>query len=239
MIQHIDLENVLFLDIETVPGEAAFESLDADWQNLWEEKSKFFRERDGLTLEDSYERAGVYAEFGKVICISVGFLRQVKGERVYRTTSFFGKDEQKLLSDFANLLNNHYGERKHLLCGHNIKEFDVPFIARRMLVNGVHLPEVINIAGKKPWEVAHIDTMELWKFGDYKHYTSLKLLAKLFNIPTPKDDIDGSQVASVFYEEDDLDRIETYCRKDVLATVQLLLRYRDEPLIEEHQVKTV
>ncbi len=240
MIHHIDLENVLFLDIETVPAVADFNELDEDWQKLWEEKSRFFREREALELEASYERAGIYAEFGKIVCISVGFLRQVQGERKYRTTSFYGHDEKKLLQDFANLLSNHFNNpRQHHLCGHNVKEFDLPYISRRMIVNGIRLPELLNNAGKKPWEVSHIDTLELWKFGDFKNYTSLKLLAKLFDIPTPKDDIDGSQVGAVYHEEGDVDRIEVYCRKDVLATAQLVMRYRGEPLIEEEAVINV
>jgi uncharacterized protein YprB with RNaseH-like and TPR domain len=239
MVRYIDLEKVLFLDIETVPAVQQFDALDNDWKKLWEDKSRFFREREDIGLIDSYERAGVYAEFGKIVCISVGYLRQSKGERRFRMTSFYGDDEAQLLRDFANLINNHFSTRDHMLCGHNVKEFDLPFIARRMLVNGVLLPAPIDTAGKKPWEVNHLDTLELWKFGDYKNYTSLKLLTKLFGIPTPKDDIDGSQVARVYYEERDLDRIELYCRKDVLATAQLLLKYRGEPMIEEEAVQVV
>ncbi|MGF1564802.1 MAG: 3'-5' exonuclease [Flavobacteriales bacterium] len=239
MVRYIDLEKVLFLDIETVPAVQQFDALDNDWKKLWEDKSRFFREREDIGLIDSYERAGVYAEFGKIVCISVGYLRQSKGERRFRMTSFYGDDEAQLLRDFANLINNHFSTRDHMLCGHNVKEFDLPFIARRMLVNGVQLPAPIDTAGKKPWEVNHLDTLELWKFGDYKNYTSLKLLTKLFGIPTPKDDIDGSQVARVYYEERDLDRIELYCRKDVLATAQLLLKYRGEPMIEEEAVQVV
>lgn len=239
MVRYIDLEKVLFLDIETVPAVQQFDALDDDWKHLWEDKSRFFREREDIGLIDSYERAGVYAEFGKIVCISVGYLRQSRGERRFRMTSFYGDDEAQLLRDFANLINNHFSTRDHMLCGHNVKEFDLPFIARRMLVNGVQLPAPIDTAGKKPWEVNHLDTLELWKFGDYKNYTSLKLLTKLFGIPTPKDDIDGSQVARVYYEERDLDRIELYCRKDVLATAQLLLKYRGEPMIEEEAVQVV
>ncbi len=239
MLRYVDLEKVLFLDIETVPAVQQFDDLDADWKKLWDDKSRFFRERDGVTLEDSYEKAGVYAEFGKIVCISVGYMRQVKGDRRFRMTSFYGDDEAAFLKQFADLLNNHFNTKQHLLCGHNAKEFDLPFIARRMLVHGIRLPELLDLAGKKPWDVAHLDTMELWKFGDYKHYTSLKLLTKLFGIPTPKDDIDGSDVARVYYEERDLDRIELYCRKDVVATAQLVLRYRNEPLIEEDIIQVV
>ncbi len=239
MLRYVDLEKVLFLDIETVPAAQQFDTLDADWKKLWEDKSRFFRERDGITLEDSYEKAGVYAEFGKIVCISVGYMRQAKGERRFRMTSFYGDDEGAFLKQFADLLNNHFNTKSHLLCGHNAKEFDLPFIARRMLVHGIRLPDLLDLAGKKPWEVAHLDTMELWKFGDYKHYTSLKLLTKLFDIPTPKDDIDGSDVARVYYEERDLDRIELYCRKDVVATAQLVLRYRNEALIEDDIIQVV
>lgn len=239
MLKHIDPEHVLFLDIETVPAQSQFDELDTDWQYLWEEKTKFLRQREEISIEDSYERAGIYAEFGKIVCISVGFLRQRQGERVFRTTSYYGHDERKLLQDFSNLLNNHYQERHHLLCAHNGKEFDFPYICRRLLIQGLPIPEILNIAGKKPWEVRHLDTMELWKFGDYKNYTSLKLLTKVFGIPTPKDDIDGSQVAEVYYKEQNLDRIEVYCRKDILALTQLFLRYRGDDLLAEDQVLEV
>lgn len=237
MIRNIDLEKVLFLDIETVPATQNFDDLDEDWKHLWEDKSRFFRERENIDLEASYERAGVYAEFGKIVCISVGYLRQTRGERKFRMTSYYGHDEAVLLHEFANLLNNHFSTKSHILCGHNVKEFDLPFIARRMLVHGIALPMLLDTAGKKPWEVSHLDTLELWKFGDYKHYTSLKLLTKLFDIPTPKDDIDGSQVSAVYYNEGDLDRIELYCRKDVVATAQLVLRYRGEALITEEMIQ--
>ncbi|MFM1931700.1 MAG: hypothetical protein RL226_1003 [Bacteroidota bacterium] len=236
MLRYIDLEKVLFLDIETVPAASAIHELDEDWKILWEEKSRFFREKDELSLEDSYGRAGIYAEFGKIVCISVGYLRQTKGERKYRTTSFFGHDERQLLQEFANLLNSHYNDPRFHLCGHNVKEFDLPYISRRMLINGIPLPALLDTAGKKPWEVSHLDTLELWKFGDFKHYTSLKLLAKLFGIPTPKDDIDGSQVAKVYYEDGDVERIARYCKKDVLTVAQLILKYRGESLIEEDAV---
>ncbi|MFT4777572.1 MAG: hypothetical protein ACI923_000091 [Flavobacteriales bacterium] len=236
MLRYLDLENILFLDIETVPAVQHFDELDDDWKSLWESKSKYFREKDDIELSDSYERAGVYAEFGKIVCITVGYLRQSKGERKYRTTSFYGHDEKELLHNFANLLNNHFNGKDFQLCAHNGKEFDFPFISRRMLVNGVALPMLLDTAGKKPWEVSHLDTMEMWKFGDYKNYTSIKVLTKLFGIPTPKDDIDGSDVARVYYEEGDLDRIEIYCKKDVLAVVQLLLKYRGEELIEEDAI---
>jgi hypothetical protein len=240
MLDNIEIGNILFLDIETVPQERTFDALDDDTQNLWEEKTKFIRKRDEITVEESYDRAGIFAEFGKVVCISVGYIHlSVAGGRKYRTTSFFGHDEAILLQEFIDLLNSHFNGQEHLLCAHNGKEFDFPYLARRILINGLKIPAALDIAGKKPWEVRHLDTMELWKFGDYKHYTSIRLLTKIFGIPTPKDDIDGSQVMGVYYDENDLDRIEEYCRKDVLAVCQLMMRFRGEQLIEEVEIVAV
>jgi DNA polymerase elongation subunit (family B) len=201
-------------------------------RKLWDKKASFLIHDNEKTTEDVYERAGIYAEFGKIIVISVGFFHR----KEFRIKSFYGEDEKVILDDFAMLLNRHYNEVDALLCAHNGKEFDFPYIARRMLINGIELPLILQIAGKKPWEIKHIDTMELWKFGDYKNFTSLDLLTTIFQIPTPKDDIDGSQVAKVYYEEKNLERIKTYCQKDVLAIAQLMRRYLNQPLITEVQV---
>lgn len=236
MLESIQLKNILFLDIETVSAFSAWNDLDDDFKTLWELKSKYFREKDALTLEESYDRAGIYAEFGKVVCVSVGYITLASGKREYRSKSFYSRNEKELLVDFANLLDTHYNNIDSLLCAHNGKEFDFPYLCRRMLVNGIKIPYILNLAGKKPWEVQHLDTMQLWKFGDYKHYTSLKLLTKVFGIPSPKDDIDGSDVGRIFWEEDDLDRIEKYCKKDVLAITQLMLKYRGEELLSEKEI---
>ena len=233
MLNDLNIENVLFLDIETVPAEEAFFNLDEDWQVLWKEKSNFYRKKEEIELSDSYQRAGIYAEFGKIVCISAGFIRQKIGEKNLRVTSFYSDDEKELLVEFSNLLNQHFNMPYHLLCAHNGKEFDFPFIARRMVINGLPLPDLLDSAGKKPWDIKHLDTMELWKFGDFKSYTSLHLLTKVFDIPTPKDDIDGSKVAHIYYEEKDLERIERYCKKDVVALVQLMMKYKGEELIKE------
>ncbi len=232
MLNHIDLSKILFLDIETVPLSYAFSDLDPKTKELWDKKTKFIQNKDDLSAEETYSRAGIYAEFGKVICISVGFLVQKEGESQIRLKSFHSENEIKLLQEFTDLLNSHYNNDSFMLCAHNGKEFDFPFLARRLLLNGLKLPSLLDIAGKKPWEIKHLDTMELWKFGDYKNYTSLELLTHIFNVPTPKDDMDGSQVAKVFYEDNDLDRIITYCEKDVIATIQLFRRYKGLALIE-------
>lgn len=234
MLDKIKLEHILFLDIETVPQEEFFTQMDPEMQMLWEQKTQYQR-RDEFSPEAFYDRAGIWAEFGKIVCISVGYF-QIKGDiRNFRVTSFFG-EEKELLHAFNNLLNNHFNGPQYVLCGHNSKEFDIPFIARRMIINGVSLSGKLNLFGKKPWEIPHLDTMELWKFGDYKHYTSLKLLSKILGIPTSKDDIDGSQVGEVFYKEKDIDRIVTYCEKDVVAVAQVLLRFRNEDLLIPEEI---
>jgi len=234
MIEKINLNNILFLDIETVPESEDFNALDSELQVLYEQKTQYQR-KDDFTAEEFYDRAGIWAEFGKIICISVGFF-VIKGDiRNFRVTSFFG-DEPKLLKDFNNLLNNHFNGPQHILCGHNAKEFDIPFLARRMIINQIPIHDKLNLFGKKPWEIPHLDTLELWKFGDYKHYTSLKLMCKVLGIPSPKGDIDGSQVGHVFYVEKDIDRIVTYCEKDTIAVAQIFLRLRREDLLIEEEI---
>jgi hypothetical protein len=244
-----DLYNILFLDIETVPVSAEFESLSEDMQELWGVKCRSLLKRPETEIEYDEmaelfsERAGIYAEFGRIICISVGFLTKgVDGEKpIMRVKSFANTIEASLLEDFSELLAKHFNNPdRFAMCGHNIKEFDVPYICRRMLVNQLPLPRMLDIAGRKPWETKHLlDTLEMWKFGDNKNYTSLRLLTALFDIPSPKDDIDGSDVARVFWEDADLDRIATYCEKDVIATTQLFLRLKRLPLLDPEQVFVV
>ncbi len=238
MLDQVKTENILFLDIETVPQHESFDLVNEKFQEFWEKKSAYFR-NDEQSAADVYQRAGIYAEFGKIICISVGIVVAKNEKRTFRLKSFFGENEESLLNDFAAMLQNYSKSNKHLqLCAHNGKEFDFPYIARRMLIHGIKLPDVLDVAGKKPWEVQFLDTMELWKFGDYKNYTSLNLLTHIFNIPTPKDDIDGSMVAEVYYKEKDIERIVTYCEKDVLAVAQLFSRYKGEELIHAENVES-
>lgn len=237
MLTKIKLENILFLDIETVPEIEHFSDLPAEKQELYALKTQYQR-KDDATPEEFYERAGIWAEFGKIVCISVGYFVGIDGERSFRVKSFTGKEEL-LLQDFKNLLDNHFNRAEHLLCAHNGKEFDFPYIARRMIINRIELPAKLNLFGKKPWEVSHLDTLELWKFGDYKHYTSLRLLTNILGIPSPKDDIDGSDVARVYYEEKDLDKIIKYCEKDTIAVAQLLLRFNNLELLSDEEIVQV
>jgi len=239
MLDNIKENNILFLDIETVPELPAFEELSEVMQKLWTKKAKYFRKEDTPEEENFYEKAGIYSEFGKIICISVGIINNSTAKKKLRIKSFYSDNEKELLENFIALLNKSFYKQEHYLLAHNGKEFDFPYIARRILINNLKLPKLLNIAGKKPWEVKHLDTLELWKFGDYKHYTSLNLLTTIFNIPTPKDDIDGSDVARVYWEEKDLKRVVTYCEKDVIAIVHLYLRYRGEDLILNDSIEIV
>lgn len=239
MLDDIKKNNILFLDIETVPANKDFFELSDKMKALWEKKMEYTIEKEMSTAQELYSRAGIFAEFGKIVCISVGFFYSKAGKSRFRIKSYYGDDEKKLLSEFKELLDHSFHSAEHYLCGHNAKEFDFPYIARRSLINGVFLPKLLDIAGKKPWEIKHLDTMELWKFGDYKHYTSIALLTEIFNIPTPKDDIDGSDVGRVYWDEKNLSRIVEYCQKDVLAVAQLYLRYKGEEIINMEDVEIV
>jgi len=230
----VKIANILFLDIETVPQESNWNSLSEAHQNLFKKKTQYQRKEE-FTAEAFYERAGIWAEFGKIICISVGYF----AENQFRVTSFYGDDETKILVDFKTMLDKHFSKPSQVLCAHNGKEFDFPFIARRMIVNQIELPKKLNLFGKKPWEVPHLDTLELWKFGDYKHYTSLKLLTSILGIPSPKDDIDGSEVAAVYYEEKNIQRIVNYCEKDTIAVAQILLKFNNQELLKEDAIVRV
>ncbi len=229
MLQNIPLEKVLFLDIETVPQYGNWDEMDESLQKLWDKKTLHQR-KDDFTAEEFYkERGGIMAEFGKIICISVGILD--KSDKIM-IKSFAGDDEKKLLEEFGEIFNRPK-LRDVILCAHNGKEFDFPWIARRFLINGMEPPKPFQLFGKKPWEIPHLDTMELWKFGDYKSYVSLELLANVFGLPTPKDDIDGSMVASMYWIEKDLFRIVQYCEKDVLTLANVFRRMRQENLLEK------
>jgi uncharacterized protein YprB with RNaseH-like and TPR domain len=235
MLDQLKIGNILFLDIETVPAYDSYDLVPDNLRNLWDKKALYLK-RENETPEELYSKAGIYAEFGKIVCISTGMIGIQDDKRVFRLKSFFRDDETQLLSEFGDLLTKLTLKREIDLCAHNGKEFDFPFISRRMLIHRIKLPSVLDIAGKRPWEVRHIDTMELWKFGDHKHYTSLDLLTAIFNIESPKTDIDGSQVYSVYYNEKNLSRIVEYCRRDVIAVVQLLLRFKGEDLLKPEEI---
>ena len=230
MIKNIPIERVLFLDIETVPQVADFSELTEVEQKLWDKKTQKQRDEE-VSAENFYgERAGIMAEFGKIICISVGMYEKNDSLKI---KTFSHDDEKKMLQEFGEIFNSPR-LRDIILCAHNGKEFDFPWIARRFLINGMQPPMPFQTYGKKPWEIAHIDTMELWKFGDWKSYISLELMAHIFGVPTPKDDIDGSMVASVYYKDKDLNRIVEYCEKDVLTLANVFRKLRQEDLLKRY-----
>lgn len=217
----IPIENILFIDIETVPMASQYDDLDENFKSLWDKKSVYLSKNDEDDPSTLFERAGIYAEFGKIVCISAG---RIQNDEI-KTKSYYSDNEKKLLQEFADDLSIFTRSIPNLyLCAHNGKEFDFPFIIRRMIINQIPIPYILNTRNKNRYELPFIDTMEMWKFGDYKHFTSLALLCELFGIPTPKDDIDGSEVARVYYEENDLERIKSYCEKDVTALIEVYKR---------------
>lgn len=232
-----ELRDILFLDIETVACTDTFQSLDERLKVQWSRKAGFLKREEGITDEDLFhQRAGIYAEFGKIICIAVGKLYDTEsGEIGLKTKAYFGHDEKKILLDFNNMLEKMDGATVRL-CAHNGKEFDFPYMSRRMLIHGISLPAALNLSGRKPWETPHLDTMEMWKFGDYKHYTSLDLLTAIFNIPSSKTDMDGSQVNAVYYRDKNLEKIKTYCVSDVVVLTQLYLKMKNLPLVDTKNI---
>jgi uncharacterized protein YprB with RNaseH-like and TPR domain len=232
------VNNILFLDIETVPQYESYQSMPEEWKALWDIKAGYLiRNKEVESVETVYPKAGIYAEFGKIICISCGFIQASGEHKRMVLKSFYGENESIILFEFSEMLRKWSGGEQRFLCAHNGKEFDFPYLCRRMVINNIPIPSLLNVAGKKPWEVNHLDTMELWKFGDFKSYTSLNLLAHTLNIPTPKDDIDGSRVWEVYWKDKDLNRIVTYCQKDVITVTQLLLRLMGEQLIKQENIE--
>ncbi|HLT72326.1 MAG TPA: 3'-5' exonuclease [Cyclobacteriaceae bacterium] len=234
---HAELRDVILLDIETVATVGDYESLDERLKIQWARKAAFLRREKDETEADLFNtRAGIYAEFGKIVCIGVGkFVENERGELLLRTKAYSSHNEEELLSDFKSMVDR-TDPTTTRLCAHNGKEFDFPYICRRMLINGIALPALLNLAGRKPWEVLHQDTMEMWKFGDFKHYTSLDLLAAIFNIPSSKDGMDGSQVNRAYHEDNALDKIAEYCLRDVVVLAQLYLRLQGQPLINDNNI---
>ena len=234
----MNLNNILFLDIETVPQYADYLTLPPGWKELWDKKStsllKFHTEE---TTESLYSRAGIYAEFGKVICISCGFIQGAGSEKKLHLKSFYGDNEKIVLAEFCEMLKKWSSNEQKFLCAHNGKEFDFPYLCRRLIINEIAIPSILNSSGKKPWEVNHFDTLELWKFGDFKSFTSLNLLANCLGTPTPKDDIDGSKVWTVYWNDKDIDRIVTYCQKDVVTVAQVFLKIQGELMIKPDNIE--
>lgn len=236
MLDNIKIEQLLILDIETVPQYENYEAMSDRWKKLWDHKASFLA-KNGETPSEIYQRAGIYAEFGKVVCISAGIVHPKGGDFGFRIKSYYGHDEKELLANFGDMLQTNFAGLGKYLCGHNAKEFDFPYLCRRMLTNGLKIPQILDLTGKKPWDVSHLDSMDLWKFGDYKNFTSLDLLSAVFDVPTPKENMDGSQVYPVYYKDKDLERIKTYCEKDIITLANILLRFKGHPILEEENIE--
>jgi uncharacterized protein YprB with RNaseH-like and TPR domain len=240
IMQNIRLENLLFIDIETVPQQPEFCNLPEEWQKLWTEKVQWQLPENTSSEQFYPQRAGVMAEFAKIICISMGYFRREGKQAQLRIKSFYGDDEKQLLSSMLEALkeleavNNRWS-----FTGHNIREFDIPFLCRRLLANGIAIPHYLDFQNMKPWDVNMLDTFQYWRFGDYKNFTSLNLLAATLGIPSPKDDMDGSMVARVYYEEKDLQRIVNYCQKDVITVANIVRKFKNLPILAEDEVVVV
>jgi uncharacterized protein YprB with RNaseH-like and TPR domain len=235
------IKNLLFIDIETVSGEADLSNLSERMQKLWLHKASFLSNPHSLTDDEFYfDRAGIYAEFGKVVVIGMSFFHWNENEELcLKAKAITGSNEEELLREFKKLIEKKYRPSDLILCAHNGKEFDYPYLCRRMLINGIEIPKALQVAGKKPWEIPHLDTLEMWKFGDKKHYTSLELLSEILDIPTSKDELSGDMVNATFYKGQDLDKIARYCREDVIVLAQLYLRYQHLELVNEDNIERI
>ncbi len=240
MLNDVRKENILFIDVETVPQYKDYGTVPESKRKFWDHKASFLAKTEEQTPEILYERAGIYSEFGKIICISSGFLKTNEGTVELHIKSMYGHDERAILTQFLEIIKKlAQSPQKWYLCAHNGKEFDFPYISRRLLVNGLQVPGILDVRGKYAKEIQLLDTMEMWKFGDYKSFVSLDLLADIFNIPSPKDDMDGSMVRKVYYEEENIERIVEYCSKDVVTLAQVVMRYKAEPFIPVENIKMV
>lgn len=233
-------KNLLFIDIETVSGESDFNFLSDRMKALWLHKASFLANPNALSDEDFYfDRAGIYAEFGKIVSIGLGFFHWNDEQEIcLKVKSISGHNEATLLNEFKKLVEKKY-KADLAFCAHNGKEFDYPYLCRRMLVNGIEIPRALQIAGKKPWEIQHFDTLEMWKFGDKKHYISLDLLACLFNIPSSKGELSGDKVNVTYHQENDLAKISTYCREDIIVLAQVFLKYQSMDLVKEENIERI
>lgn len=243
IMQTLALNQLLIIDIETVSQYPGFECMDDSWKQLWQEKVMKILPAGVSAAEFYLQRAGVMAEFAKIICISVGWLKQDESGVDMFLRSFFGNDEHELLSKFIVAMNErNEGLNDWCFVGHNIKEFDIPFICRRLLVHGLPIPNYLDFQNKKPWETNLIDTFQYWRFGDYKNYTSLKLLSAVLQVPSSKEDIDGSMVGALYWASDPVEqqnnvhRIVAYCQQDVVATGNILLRFKGMSLLNQQQI---
>jgi hypothetical protein len=230
-------ENLLLIDIETVPLQHSFGDLSPKMQTLWSKKSALIDAENPEPSSTFEQRAGIYAEFGKIVCIGLGYFVNVKGSYTLKIKSIASHEEKAILEEFKLVCNKFFKSSEKQFCGHNIREFDIPYICRRSFINQISLPDVLSdLQYKKPWENPMLDTLQFWKFGEYKNFTSVDLLSTVLAIESPKGDIDGSDVARVYWQENDLDRIVTYCNRDIVTVGQILMRLNGMNLLNEDEI---
>ncbi|MDB5231987.1 MAG: 3-5 exonuclease [Chitinophagaceae bacterium] len=229
---------LLLLDIETVPIVPRLNDLPDVTRSLWSARISKTMPENTDPADAWRSRAGIMAEFAKIICISTGyFYKDDSGNTCLRLKNLLSDDEPLLLQQFCELVTKYQAvNHSFLFAGHNIKEFDIPFLCRRMMINFMQLPACMQINGAKPWEVNMLDTLQWWKFGDYKNYISLNLLAHVLGVPSPKTDMDGSMVQDVYYVDKDLERISAYCQKDVEALANVILRFANMPILKDENI---
>lgn len=227
------IQDVLFLDIETVPLYAEYDELEGMEKYLWDRTARYINTEEE-TDSETYAQAGVYAEFGRIVCICVGNIGIDNECEFLKLRCFYNDDERNLLLEFKSFLQKL--NTATILCAHNGKAFDFPFICRRMLINGIELPEIFVNSENKSSELQHLDTLEFWKFGDYQHFTSLEHLAHLFKLESSKKDIDRGSVQKVYYSQNDPQKIVDYCFNDVVTIAQLLLRFNNQNTIRTENI---
>ncbi len=240
-----ELKQMVFIDIETIRGKKTYNDVITEnpaLDDYWQTKHTQIREKEPLSyghIEDSaemYEKmAALYPEWGQIVCISIGQIKfDEDGNPIkFTTKSFSGLYEKILLEEFnetASKIMSKYPRMQWV--GHNIKGFDMPYIIKRSLINGVRVPNVFHLQKQKPWESQLIDTNDVWKFNGWNG-ARLGLLTEILNIPSPKQDMDGKMVSDVFWEDGDLNRISEYCEMDINATANVMLRISGMDIITD------
>lgn len=236
-----NFKNILFIDIETASGVNTYTTLTENMQKLWLRKARSLMNPLQKPLEDLYfERAALFPEFGRIISIGMGFLFYNKNKELsLKVKTISNKNEKDLLLEFNQFIESTYPSKELSLVAHNGKEFDFPYLCKRMLVHQLVIPKALQLQGKKPWEVVHQDTIEWWRFGDKKGYVSLELLAEIMGIGNVKTDLSGDKVNYTFYIEKDLEKIKKYCAEDVITLAQLFLRFNFIDYIQEKNIQRI
>lgn len=242
-----------FVDTETIPGYKDFNDMPEELARMYERKFGHELANNDPDKFDNFEdhyraRAALYPEFGKIVCLVIGviFVDDKDKQEKLKLKTLCGRHEDKLLAEAAPII-----DKFDSLVGHNSKEFDFPYLCKRFYVHGIQLPQILNIAGKKPWEVSLIDTMELWRFGSFKGSTSLELFAHCLGLPSPKQDMTGADVAKVYYEMFDhmkdgelpfeaesaaIQKIGKYCQGDVVTLANCYRKLKYQSVIASENV---